>query len=87
VLSGNEICFHHSGYAVLANYTRTFICSPTQCWQTTWDHAVRSYFAGSSPGAFPDWDGYGTYYFQAWERADYAGETAQNASVVWLALY
>jgi hypothetical protein len=49
--TGNEICFVGGGETFLSQYPRTF-CTPTACYTSTWQGAVRSYWAGVQSGYF-----------------------------------
>jgi hypothetical protein len=79
-MSGHEICFYGYGNAYLYNYGR--FCYFGVC--SSWDHAVRSYWAGSEDGFFETASdlagGSNTVEsFSAWAEVFTAGAAAQNS--------
>lgn len=84
----NELCFFGAGATQLQNYITSY-CIGGSCYSGTWWHAVRSYWAGESPGyllgdpyVFGEPPGY--EYFGPWQRVDTAGPFAQHAFEVGL---
>jgi hypothetical protein len=81
----NELCFFGSGGVWLRDYF-TYYCSTAGCFVSTWEHAVRSYWAGISPGNFTHFIQGPPYHlsegFDAWQRVDQAGLFARQSETV-----